>query len=68
MFVPELAERNAVNVGNPEYWILSAVIDREPFAATEASVPLSTALRAFLVGFRTLTERTMRIRFFLLCS
>lgn len=67
-FVSELSEGNAVNVGNPEDRVFPSVLDREPFAAIPASIPLGTALRALLVGFRAFTDRTVRIRFFFLCS
>lgn len=65
MFVPELSERDAVNVGNPEDRSPPAVRERKRARASLAEILTGTALSAFLDGLFALAAGTDMFPFFL---
>lgn len=65
MFIPELSKRQAVNVGNPEYWRPLAVREGKRARASLAEILTGAALSAFLDGMVALTAGTDMFPFFL---
>lgn len=64
MLVPELSERNAVQVGNPKDRITGGMVNRERMTARVAGISLLASAAAALDGVLRSAYRTPGVSFF----